>query len=335
MYETLRKGPSIKSGNRAVEQAETELAGRLLDAGDGVIGRLKYPDPSNQPPSVIYWTALGKWGILRPFPSGALPARGYIHSALLNRSRTTLDDDDVPMIESESRFVALPAAPSDWDSDSQLDFRLRPKEAAFLRTRLASVASDHDPTQPSLLARLSDHEPVPEVDCCWAQDMLEVSREDRTALERAGQAAALSAIGRGVYAALVEDLRESVDKRPTSRCHRDYLPEVLERHRTAALRLDINGLLNDIGDLPPATLVVLQETLEWIASGEHQPTTLRDCYARAEHIRKGERARLMLDLSSRERRFEWDNEMHTLAEPLHFRWHNVHRLLCDLNGSEQ
>jgi hypothetical protein len=38
MYEKLRKGPPLKSVNFAVEQAETELAGRLLNAGEGVIG---------------------------------------------------------------------------------------------------------------------------------------------------------------------------------------------------------------------------------------------------------------------------------------------------------
>ena len=137
MYETLRKGPPIKSANRTVEQAECKLAGRLLKAGDGVIGLLKYPEPISQPPSVVYWTALGAWGLLRPLNGGTrLPTRAHLHAALQSRSRLTFDDDGVPMNPPDNPFVALPRAPKEWEGEGDLDFALRPSEINFLRARL-------------------------------------------------------------------------------------------------------------------------------------------------------------------------------------------------------
>jgi hypothetical protein len=239
------------------------------------------------------------------------------------------------MNASESPFIALPKVPTNWDADSDLDFRLSAAEVTFLHARLSSLMFKDDRSRPALLATLVMLDAVPKVHCCWSPELLEIAGHDRGALERAGQAAALSAIGRGVYAALVEDLRECNDKRPTSRTHRSYLTEVLEEHANSAILLDLQALVNDIGPLPRYTMTVLIRTLEWLARGKDDPLSLLDCYRDAEHHRKKQRARLMPDFSGRERRFEWDNQTHTLAEPLHFRWPNIYRLLCDLNGQTQ
>ena len=59
---------------------------------------------------------------------------------------------------------------------------------------------------------------------------------------------------------------------------------------------------------------------------------LEPAYRRAEEARKGRRARLSRTLDGRDRRAEWDNEEHGAAEPLHYRWGNVKRLLRDLEG---
>ena len=37
---------------------------------------------------------------------------------------------------------------------------------------------------------------------------------------------------------------------------------------------------------------------------------------------------------ARQRRAEWDNEKHPLAEPLHYRWGNVKRMLMDLEDHD-
>jgi hypothetical protein len=330
IYKTLRRGPALKSVQRAVEQAEIRLAGRLLKAGDGVIGRRKYPEATSQPPSVVYWTALGTWSLLRLRPDGRPLSRARVHAMLQPANRVTLDDG-VPMVPPEVSFVALPPPPTDWDEDHDLDFRLTAEEANFLHGRLHAVPSPVDPTRPSLLARLTAVEP-PRADHCWAAEVLDAAEQDRAALRRAGGAAALSAIGRGVYAALVEAVRDETDGRATSRRHRDYLPGVVDAYARPAGQLDISALIEDVGGLPAPIIEVLDRTLEWLSNGGGEPASLRACYAHAERSRKKQRARLTDDLSGRERRLEWNNETHTLAEPLHFRWRNVHRLLSDLYG---
>jgi hypothetical protein len=111
-----------------------------------------------------------------------------------------------------------------------------------------------------------------------------------------------------------------------------HLPEVVAHHARHAERLDLGALADDIGPLPTPVVDVLQQTLAWIARDARDPAPLHSVYAMAERSRKGLRARLTDDLSGRERRHEWNSASHTLAEPLHFRWGRVHKLLSDLHG---
>ena len=67
-------------------------------------------------------------------------------------------------------------------------------------------------------------------------------------------------------------------------------------------------------------------------SGVKDPMVLLDVYARAEISRKNDRARLASTQFGVDRRMEWQAERHGLAEPLHYRWGNVKRLLRDLEG---
>lgn len=333
MYESLRCGPPIRSAAQAVERAEIGLAGRLLNAGDGVIGGRNFPNPTSQPPSMVYWTALGAWGILRRRPDGKFHSRARVHAGLQIRGRVNVDDDGVPLTAPELPFSSLPTPPSDWDGEGALDFRLKDKEPSFLYQRLCSVVSPADSTRPSLLAQLAVAGTVPVAENCWDAPVAEVATHDRAALVRAGHAAALAAIGRGIYAALVEQLRDEVDRRETTRRHRDLLPGVVERYARSAGRLDLDKLVDDVRELPRPVLDVLEATLDWLGGGAGDPLPLRGVYARAEHFRKGQRARLSDDLNGRERRLEWNNTEHSPAEPLHYRWGNVRRLLADLHGA--
>lgn len=330
VYDDLRRRPAGKRGAPEIGDAELELTRRLLKAGDGVIGRLKHPKATSQPPSVVYWTALGTWGLLRPRADGRKPSRAQALAMLRSAGRVAEDDDGVPLAAPELPFVTLPPRPPGWDGDGDLDFTLKPKEADFLHRCLTAVPSPAA-SRPSLLARLAAN-PPPDADRCWDKAVLTVAADDRQALQRAGQAAALAAIGRGVYAALVETLCEEQDRRAMPRTHRNHLPEVVAEHARHAERLDLGALAADIGPLPPPVADVLRQTLAWIAGGARDPAPLRGAYATAERSRKGLRARLTDDLSGRERRREWNSEFHTLAGPLHFRWDRVHRLLSDLHG---
>ena len=185
-------------------------------------------------------------------------------------------------------------------------------------------------SQPSLLARLAgtrlraDHE-------LWDPKIAAAAdTADQKALHRAEQAAALAAIGRAVYAALVETIREREDGLPTEKTHRRHLREVLERYRDAALRLDIEVIPNDAPQIKENVLDVLRQTQAWIGRRKAPIDDLYRSYEQAELRRKGRRARLVKTLLGRERRAEWTPEEHPEATALHYRWSQVRRLLLDL-----
>ncbi len=83
-------GPAAQ---RALQERERVLAGRLRDAGEAqVIGSRIFPKPSSQPPSTVYWNALASWGILRPRPDGRTVSRAQAHR-LLKAAGGATDDD--------------------------------------------------------------------------------------------------------------------------------------------------------------------------------------------------------------------------------------------------
>lgn len=139
-----------------------------------------------------------------------------------------------------------------------------------------------------------------------------------------------SAIGRAIYAAQVETLKETRDKRPQPSLHRAALNDAIEQWGKQAARLDMDLFLAEIGHLPPAVEGVLKETSTWIRANGKDPMQLLEVYARAEVSRKDNRARLASNQFGVDRRMEWQGEHHGRAEPLHYRWGNVKRLLRDL-----
>ena len=151
-------------------------------------------------------------------------------------------------------------------------------------------------------------------------------------LKRAGQAAALSAIGRAIYAALVETLKENRDKRPQPDRHRSALQDTVAKWGKQASRLDMNMFFDEVGHLPPPVKAVLKDTFAWVRAGFSDPMLLLEVYARAEVSRKDDRARLAANQFGVDRRMEWQGEHHGNADPLHYRWGNVKRLLRDLEG---
>lgn len=101
-----------------------------------------------------------------------------------------------------------------------------------------------------------------------------------------------------------------------------------------AAALEFAQFLDDVGYLPAPVEAVLRETLAWIRSRAKDPAPLLNVFDRAEYSRKGDRARLANNQFGVDRRMEWQGEKHGLAEPLHYRWGNVKRLLRDLEGVE-
>lgn len=329
IYDDLHRKPLRGRVQDALKNAELALVKQLLKAGEGVIGIRSWPKATSQPPSIAYWTALGEWGILRPTSEGRLPSRAAVHGMLRKPRRASLDDDQQPLTASELPFIALPPRPAEWDSGKSLTFELTRKEATFLSGQLANVMSPVSPGQKSVLARLAVEGPV-QADNCWSPSVRALADQDAAALRRAGDAASLAAIGRAVYAALVETLKDEQDKAATLHIHRQHLPGIIDEHAEAAGRVDLGLLCADTDGLPATLTDVLRDTLDWLRRGRKNPMPLLDIYAAAECERKTQRARLAQTINGRQRRMEWRSEHHALAAPLHYRWDRVYRLLQDL-----
>ena len=349
MYESIARKAHTDSVDQLLAEEEMKLIGRLKmnyqnslgsDDGVGIIGGRSHDQGrlTSQSSSMIYWGSLGRWGVLKAAPGGALPSRAIVHKVLRYRqhiSKVPLDDDGQPVLEEQPLFANLPEPPPGWDKVSvPLSFQFpddKRDEVGFVRRHLASCCR-RDGGQ-SLLAVLSEVGFHPKkVGHLWDRRVWKLApSEDRKALLRAGQVASLAAIGRAVYAALVEHVRDFEDELSTANIHRDNLQEILNEHRDGALQLDIPSILEDAPQIDKNILQILQQTRRWIESS--QPVTeLWDDYAFAELKRKGGRARLPRSLGGRNRRAEWLPENHPKAYPLSYRWSNVVRLLRDLKG---
>lgn len=339
MYQDLLSSGDTKDIARRVSQAEVRLAGRLRHLS-GAIGGQSYPESTTQPPTFVYWTALRTWGLLRQRLDGTFPGKSQLHRSISNGRviHHLTDDDDDALEEAPEYFLRTPSAPSEWrDKDQELTFRLTREERAFLARQLVGVMRPGAPGGPSLLALLAEHIKDFKDDHAefpWSRAVARYAQpDDQAALKRARAAAALSDIGRGVYNALVETVRDVDDGLPTPSEHRDYLPQVLARSSKKALGTEIPALLGDVGGIPSYLADVLQETTDWLRA-PRDLMALRDVYAHAETLRKGRRARLNRTFSGKERRAEWQPGQQTKATPIGYRWSNVLRLLRDLKGGK-
>jgi hypothetical protein len=310
-----------------IARGEHKLTERLLGE-DGVIGGRVFPKPIDQPPSYVYWTALQEWGLLRARWSRAQVERLLVAPPAAKMS----DDDGVPIEQVTWPFAGCPEPADDWRSGERLRFRLSKLERIYLARQLRGVGSPAVPGEPSLLAMLVG-KPLGAADHAWSSEILDLARHERAALVRAGQAAALAAVGRATYAAQVETLKADFDCRRCSDRHRSALPEIVAKWAAEAEALDWTAFEGDTNKLPPAVANAVHQTLEWVRSGAKDPMAIEPAYRRAEEARKRRRARLSRTQDGVDRRDEWSNEDHGIAEPLHYRWGNVKRLLRDLEGA--
>src|SRR6266702_1868801 len=204
IYQTLYEEGSSGRVQDSLEKAEIRLAGRLKHLR-GAIGGFNFPRPTSQPASLSYWAALGAWGILRE-TDGRLPSRAQIHALLQSRHRKANDDDGQGLLRAELPFTTLPPRPDDWSSAGPTQFRLLSREAQFARWLSADLCPNDAPGQKSLFAKLSAA-PRTQADACWSPGIVEIAGDDGARLRRARHAASLAAVGRAVYAALVETLK--------------------------------------------------------------------------------------------------------------------------------
>jgi hypothetical protein len=158
----------------------------------------------SQPPAYVYWTALAKWGLIGTRPDGRPWSRPDMAKLLAASSRRALNDDDGKPFETVTWPISgLIDAPGDWDGGGKLTLDLSAPEQIYLATKLRAVRSPTDPGEPSLLSKLVG-KPLGEADHCWDSEILALAGKEAAMLKRAGQAAALSGIGRAIYAAQVD-----------------------------------------------------------------------------------------------------------------------------------
>ena len=210
-----------------------------------------------------------------------------------------------------------------------MDFELTPNEREFFRKHLIGVQRPGT-AAPALLGRLAEKDVGAEAADLWVNEISEVADDkDQRALQLARKSASLAGIGRSIYAALAEIARAD-DGLAASERHQDHLQQMVQVHGREARTLNLIELYAVLPSLPASLRRVLDETQDWLKSTASGPRALRNAYARAEFERKGSRARLPDTRAGSNRRKEWDPVLHPLAEPLHYRWPNVNRLLRDL-----
>ena len=338
LYQNIAKNRGSIPIHQQVERAEIELAGRLNKSGEeGVIGGRSYPNPTSQPACMVYWTALQCWDIIRPLPDGTYPYRATVHRMIAHAHAVT------ELTESNERleypipiFINLPSPPDNWNnSDEPVNFSLRPKEADFLRRQFISAPRSNTDDKLSFLAQIViSGLSIESYEYCWHSDLLSIvdNVEDRQSLINAGHAASLAAIGRAVYAALVESLRQD-DNLPTEDYHRPHCDAVIHAHQAGALRADLGSIEKDLPNLQADFLELLRNTQKWLALPNRHIYDLRDQYSAIETRRKGLRARLPRTMAAYTKRAEWQRDDLGKASPLHYRWNIVKRLIRDLETS--
>lgn len=327
---------------RQLLRAEGRLAGQLVlgqDAGrdaGGAIGAEVWRQrkrPPAQPPSFSYWSALREWGILVRSPDGSTPRRIEVLRQLSRRRprQSGSEDDPRPATSQASPFVGLPEPPEELKQGAlPLDLALTAEERTFLRRQLVGVLRADGKL--SLLARLAETRFAGRDDEPWDRPVAELAdTDDREILRVARDAAALAAIGRGVYGALVEAAwNDDRNERSTSR--KGALAAIRNEYTDRARRLDVEELKQLFPKLHPELLDLLRSTQAWLESGTASPARLREIYANAEWRLKDVRSKLTTKLSGRLRRGEWKPDKHPDPAPLGYRWRNVSRILADLAG---
>lgn len=327
-------------GQRAqdnLKKREYLLTGRLINEPFGVIGSRNYPSAVEQRPSQVYWGALQRWGLVREQEGTGPLSRYQVERIVGGKPGAPLKDDEGTPLGGSSWPFVCPEPAEDWyrEGEGTLSFELTNAERKFLAKRLRGLTSPKNPGARSIFSLLVGHD-VSSSRTAWSPQIRDLAGTERPALERAGQAAALAAIGRAVYAAQVETLCAELDRSKRSDNQRAALPAILKRWKAQADRLDWAAFLDDMQDrseLSPVVSIALRDTLAWIRAGQTDPMQLERVYRDAEECRKGRRARLSRSQFGVDQRADWDNDHHPQGEPLHYRWDRIQMLLTDLVGA--
>jgi hypothetical protein len=345
-YESLRHHRTVPRDIGSAIAAQEQALGNALKRNTdswGLIGRRVLPKMPAQRPSMMYWSAVGAWGLLHRHPDGSSPSRAEVHSRLAKPDSHVelLDDEGRPLLREASPFIQLPPIPKGWPESPGIDFSLTGEEQHFLRDCLGRV---HQPGagKLSLMARLANRKAglrLKDGEPFLCEEIQKVAGDDWTALVRADQAAGLAAITRGIYLALVEwlGIQDGLGERTRSL---ENLNSLVICHRQQALKLNLVELSQDVRFRARSGVPqLLRAVQDWLKQHEHVKNhgvlfpLLQACLDQEKNL-KGVRARL--GPRSHALRREWwhdkarNNE--EPPEPLHYRWYVTVNLLRDLEN---
>ncbi|MGO7334454.1 DUF6361 family protein [Rhizobium leguminosarum] len=323
--ELLQRHRGVSFPSNVLADIEDRTGRKLMEHygrgdGNGIIGgRVLRADrrPVTRP-SRIYWNALKTWGLLATnFATGSPPNQSDVHRrwsdfAIVNKG---LEVDAVQSVRA-TLLDDIPPPPADWSRPSAaLSFELPPGERK--RLRKAWERSSNGGT--SLLSRLANRLAPPPASMYHA-DVLALCDPDETeSLKRAQQVASLVCIGRTLYAAMVNDMKDGSNAAASRRA----LDDVLSVHQKHALALNIEKLRDDVRKLN-GLKEFLDLIQEWANSGGDYSGLVHDFRVR-EYSLKDSRA-LLLDKSSA-RRVLWS---FGTPQPLTYRWGNVTGFLNEI-----
>ena len=310
-----------------------ELAIRLKQFGGeplDVIGGDKLGDLTSQPPDRVYWSAMRAWGLLL----AEVDSRSEALRRLQLAARSSALDDDGSRLDDASTevFASLPPLPDDWDEpESPLNFKMSRREREFLRSKLAQLTRPGESASALLAQLVKAGDAFPDTSLRLPLELdARADAEDKRALAVARDAAAIAAIGRAVYGALVEHL-VACDGGADGQTFRKQLSAHFTEFGEAAGRCDLNAAEQLLPDLPSYVKAVLRETQAYVrAEKPGKFAVLLGAYRTSEVRRKtGRRARLIEGEHAAQRRKEWDPKRHNTT-PLHYRWSVVREMLADL-----
>ena len=286
----------------------------------GISGWMKY-QAKERPvvrASTIYWTALRSWRIANPLAEilGA-PTEAQLQGLwprLLSR-----EDSDAQKTSTTILFDDIPPPPPGWSNKvGPLDFELRPQEADYIRRKWRTAGNAG--TQP-LLSRLAEAGVTSE--SLWSSKVARVATaEERELLVLAERAASVACIARAAYAASVEAKRNA-DRGSDEQHHAEALPQLVSKHRDAALALEVEALRTVTGIDCNLTRFV-QAIIEWVRADGPLHSISRELEARERDL-KAERAYLL----NGKRRAEWRK---AVATPLDYRWPVVREMIMRVGG---
>lgn len=332
----------------ALRSLEYKLTGQLIHGArndsvgrKGIIGARvhRHNQFAAQPPSYSYWTALSAWGILGREYVNAQTSRETVLALLAEASRgnSSVRDEAGELVGgSVSLFEGLPDAPDNLLDDPEgTTFSLSDSEAAFLQRRLTAVKTPGDRRE-SLLASLARSPIALRADMTpWSGAVRErASSEDRKILQLARHASALGGIARAVYLALVEHACQRQGLKVESN-HAGRLQDLRRDSGEDAAKLDLNAMReHGLGLGSDRLFALLTRTQQWLGQ-RNSFTCLEEIYRDIERQRKKDhRARLAGTPAAAAHLRAWADvsAKSKPAEPLHFRWPQVARMIGDLHG---